>query len=485
MYSATLSGLSVVVSLAVLPGPVGDASGKKLYLLGLCVRMVMAQCMQWTSVKWPLTQLEVFMGDVLIVDDDLKRAQMVARVLETIGAGWRIASSLAECHGKVAHQVPDLVLTSEKLPDGRGANLLPVSGGLYDVVVVGDQITPEGMLECISRGARDFLVRPINEHHIAPLVAYAGRTGRISSRCHPLDEVVKSGSGMVVGSCVGMLDALKTAGLAARTSAAVMIYGESGTGKDLMAREIHTASGRSGRFVALNCAAVAEGIAESELFGHERGAFTGAVTRRAGCFEQADGGTLFLDEIGEASPAFQAKLLRALDRGEFSRVGGQSVVRTDVRLVAATNRDLEAMVEAGPFRLDLFYRLSAMTISLPPLRERREDIPYIVQAMLLQHVIHRAVLACQNGVIHPEHFGGLKSRKSASKTQLETLCEIEQAHIERVLVATGGNQGRACELLGVSRPTLRRKIRRYALVKNMEHEFDLDLQEGSTDNYNE
>ena len=354
------------------------------------------------------------------------------------------------------------------------------------------------ILEALSLGARDFLVHPIDRQTLDILISQLQVGGKIALHYLSQNPRNESPTGMVIGSCPDMLLALKRAGLSARTSASVLIYGESGTGKELMAREIHRASGRSGTFVALNCAAIAEGIAESELFGHERGAFTGAITRRAGCFEQADGGTLFLDEIGEASPAFQAKLLRVLDRGEFVRVGGQSPIQTQVRIIAATNRDLNAMIEQGEFRLDLFYRLSAVTISLPPLRERSEDIPHIVQAMLtrlkadtgvevqgvseaavaylagcewpgnlreLQHAIYRAALACQKGVIRPEHLDVLRPTQSSAPDKIETLYEIEQAHIERVMLATGGNQGRACELLGISRPTLRRKIRRYAVER--------------------
>ncbi len=436
------------------------------------------------------------MRDILIIDGNPQRAAQSARLLEDMDANARIAGSFRECLKYIATRSPDLALVAETLPDARGLALLREFDGMCPVVIVGEYMASDKLLEALSLGARDFLVHPLDLQTLDVLIAQLRVEGKISKRYLPQHDEAESSNEMVIGSCPNMLFALKRAGLVARTSASVLIYGESGTGKELMAREIHRASGRSGAFVALNCAAVAEGIAESELFGHERGAFTGAVTRRIGCFEQADGGTLFLDEIGEASPAFQAKLLRALDRGEFVRVGGQSPVRTQVRVVAATNCDLKAMVKRDAFRLDLFYRLSAVTITLPPLRERREDIPRIAQAMLarlkgdagvavkgvseaaieylvgyewpgnlreMQHAIYRAALACQKGVIRPEHLDDLSPRQGSASNRIETLSEIEQAHIERVLIATGGNQGRACELLGVSRPTLRRKIRRYAL----------------------
>ena len=438
------------------------------------------------------------MGDILIVDGNPQRAMQLVQLLKELGANARTASSFFHCLKRIEEKIPDLALVAETLPDGRGLKLLPVFDGLCPVVIIGEYMASDRILEALSSGARDFLVHPIDRQTLDILISQLQGEGKIALHYLSQNPGSESPTGMVIGSCPDMLFALKRAGLAARTSATVLIYGESGTGKELMAREIHWASGRVGAFVALNCAAIAENIAESELFGHERGAFTGAITRRAGCFEQADGGTLFLDEIGEASPAFQAKLLRVLDRGEFVRVGGQSPIQTQVRIIAATNRDLDSMIEQDKFRLDLFYRLSAVTIALPPLRERSEDIPHIVQAMLtrlktdtgveiqgvseaavtylagcewpgnlreLQHAIYRAALACQKGVIRPEHLDVLKSTQSSAQDKVETLDEIEQAHIERVLLTTGGNQGRACELLGISRPTLRRKIRRYAFER--------------------
>ncbi len=435
------------------------------------------------------------MGDILIVDGNPQRAMQLVQILKELGANARTASSFFHCLKRIEEKIPDLALVAETLPDGKGLKLLPVFDGLCPVVIVGEYMASDRILEALSLGARDFLVHPLDRQALDILISQLQVEGKIALHYLSKNPRNESATGMVIGSCPEMLFALKRAGLAARTLASVLIYGESGTGKELLAREIHRASGRLGTFVALNCAAIAEGIAESELFGHERGAFTGAITRRAGCFEQADGGTLFLDEIGEASPAFQAKLLRVLDRGEFVRVGGQSPIKTQVRVIAATNRDLESMIDQDEFRLDLFYRLSAVTISLPPLRERSEDIPHIVQAMLtrlktdagvevqgvseaavayltrcdwpgnlreLQHAIYRAALACQKGVIHPEHLDVLRPIQSDESNKIETLYEIEQAHIERVMLATGGNQGRACELLGISRPTLRRKIRRYA-----------------------
>ena len=189
--------------------------------------------------------------------------------------------------------------------------------------------------------------------------------------------------GMVVGICPEMIETLKTVGAVSNALATVLVRGESGTGKELLARAVHRASGRTGAFVAINCVAVVESLTESELFGHERGAFRGATDRREGCFEQANGGTLFLDEIEDASPSFQAKFLRELDRGEFIRVGGQQVICPDVRLVAATNANLEDLVSEGRFRPDLYYRINEVTMNLPALRERREDIQLLANRLLV------------------------------------------------------------------------------------------------------
>jgi len=301
----------------------------------------------------------------------------------------------------------------------------------------------------------------------------------------------------VIGNCPRMLAALKMAGQVARTKTTVLVRGESGTGKELMARALHRISDRRGPFVAVNCAAVVESLAESELFGHERGAFTGASERRTGCFERAHGGTLFLDEVGDAPPAFQAKLLRVLDRGEFYRVGGRDLVRPDVRVVAATNRPLESSVLAGSFRKDLYYRLGEISVDLPPLKERRADIPVLAARLLeranrkmsrsiegmseealellgshdwpgnareLQNVINRAVVHCRGRILQARHLAlNFQRSTQGDPVPARTLREMEETHILRTLDVSGWNRGRACRLLGISRPTLRRKMRTYGM----------------------
>jgi two-component system response regulator HydG len=302
-----------------------------------------------------------------------------------------------------------------------------------------------------------------------------------------------SESGRLIGKSQAFLQALEVARKAAAVRSTVLILGESGTGKELAARLVHE-SGPGGPFVALNCAALVETLLESELFGHEKGAFTGAVRSRPGQFEAADGGTLFLDEVCEMSPAMQAKLLRAIQERRFTRVGGTEPVEVDVRLIAATNRDIAREVEEGRFREDLYFRLAVLTLRLPPLRERREDIPLLAEHFLgtlatqmkkpvkkisaaaierlsgyswpgnvreLQNVIERAVVLAEGDTIEPELLL-LDSRRPPEEIPLD-LQEAEKILILRALQQTGGRKGEAIRLLGISWPTLNKKLKEYGL----------------------
>ncbi len=443
------------------------------------------------------------MDQVLLVDGDEGFCRDMAERLTRRGFLVSQAGTALEGLRMVQKRAPKLVLTEAVLPDGDGFPLLEAAQGqegYTPVVVVSETFSPELVFSAISRGAYDCLPKPVDDPALDDLLGRLQGEGRPSLRCRTDRDTPLAGAQdeMVVGRCGAMIQALKTAGAVADTDATVLLKGESGTGKELFARAIHQASVRPGPFVAVNCAAVVETLTESELFGHERGAFTGAVERRPGCFEQADGGTLFLDEIGDAPPAFQAKLLRVLDRGEFYRVGGQELIHPDVRVVAATNSDLDDLVASGRFRGDLFYRLCEIAIHLPPLRERRSDIPPLVRRTLvginqrlhrkvwgvsedalerlmsyhwpgnvreLQNVITRAAMLCRGETILPVHLCGLRSEaEPEGLEQVPTLAEMERDHIARVLHITGWNRGRACQLLGITRPTLRRKMRYYGLV---------------------
>ena len=304
----------------------------------------------------------------------------------------------------------------------------------------------------------------------------------------------------VIGGSAEVLAALRMARRVADSTATLLIQGESGTGKELLARVVHEESGRS-PFVAVNCAAIPENLLESELFGHEKGAFTGAMGRRIGRFERANGGTLFLDEVGDMSPAMQAKILRVLQEHEVERVGGDRTVPVDVRVVAATNRDLAAEVAEGRFREDLFYRLAVVVVHLPPLRERGGDVELLVRhfvahfagrhgrpveevapetiALLhayrwpgnvrqLGNVIEGALLVADGPVLLPEHLppqirgasDGDSAPSAPPSDRLLPLREMERLHIHRALARTGGNLVQAAELLGIHRNTLRDKLRR-------------------------
>jgi transcriptional regulator with PAS, ATPase and Fis domain len=305
----------------------------------------------------------------------------------------------------------------------------------------------------------------------------------------------------VIGGSAGVLAALRMARRVADSTATVLIQGESGTGKELLARVVHDESGRA-PFVAVNCAAIPENLLESELFGHEKGAFTGAVTRRVGRFERANGGTLFLDEVGDMSPSMQAKILRALQEHEVERVGGDRAVPVDVRVLAATNRDLAAEVAAGRFREDLYYRLAVVVLRLPPLRERGGDVELLARhfvahfarshgrdvddvapeamALLrayrwpgnvrqLGNVIEGALLVADGPVLLPEHLppdvraaaaGDSSEPVPVQGDHLLPLREMERLHINRALARTGGNLVQAADLLGIHRNTLRDKLRR-------------------------
>jgi DNA-binding NtrC family response regulator len=435
------------------------------------------------------------MCDVLLIGD--------VQTLQTWFDGWigdatnawmqveTVGDALSICN-----QVkPKIILVGDHSLKKDLQLLIKQATPLSRVVIVGHFFDAKYFQLVLDWGANDFWVIPIgvdqlNQKLRRSRLAIEARKPELAVHSQKEDE-------MVIGTSQDMVTALRMASLVAKTDTTVLIRGESGTGKELLAREIHRLSGRSGPFIALNCAAVSEGVAESELFGHERGSFTGAVSQRLGCFEQAHGGTLFLDEVGDAPMTFQAKLLRVLERNEFTRVGGQQLICADVRIIAATNGDIETLIEAGDFRLDLHYRLGAVTVFLPPLKDRREDLPEIIGKMVgklneklhksikgvskqaveqllayewpgnlreLYQVLHRAVLLCRQGVIEAEHLYGIgEGRQQENLVHIQTLSEIEEAHIVHVLDIVEGNRGRACDLLGISRPTLRRKLRQYAL----------------------
>lgn len=438
------------------------------------------------------------MCDVLLIGDETNVDKWFGEG-EELAETWLQVETCDDAWDIFKQVKPKIILVGEQAFRKDLQSLIKQVTPWARVVVVGRFFDTQFFQMVLDWGADDFWVMPID---IAQLDQKL-RKSRLAIEAWKPQRVVQNQKAdeMVIGTSQDMVTALRMASLVAKTDTTVLIRGESGTGKELLAHEIHRLSGRTGPFVALNCAAVSDGVAESELFGHERGSFTGAVSQRMGCFEQANGGTLFLDEVGDAPMTFQAKLLRVLEKNEFTRVGGQQLIRADVRIIAATNGNIETLIDAGDFRLDLHYRLGAVTVCLPPLRERREDLPEIIGKMVgklneklhrsvqgvskqaveqmlayhwpgnlreLYHVLHRAVLLCRQGVVDTEHLQGVGEGGQQEKlVHIQTLSEIEEAHIALVLDIVEGNRGRACDLLGISRPTLRRKLRQYALEEDI------------------
>ena len=442
------------------------------------------------------------MDRVLVIDDNVDFLESMGFCLEDGGFQVEAAKTAAEGLRAALKAPPRVILLDLNLPDGSGLSVLRELNKhsvTAPVLMVTGFPTSGTVMEALRLGALDYLTKPISPEFLIRTVRSFIRRPGSSGYEEPQDRL-ESDEDAFLGRSQKMLDVFKSIGRVAPTSAPVLLRGESGSGKELAARAIHCNSNRTGPFVPINCSAVVETLAESELFGHEKGAFTGAVERRRGRFEMADGGTLFLDEIGDAPLSLQVKLLRALDRGEFERVGGRETVRPDVRIVTATNRDLEEMVREGRFREDLYYRLSVVTIHLPPLRDRQEDIPFLTRHLIrriscglgrridgishravqklmirnwpgnvreLDNVLTRAVINAGEGIVEsddlptPVDTGRIGSDKEEASPV--TLAEAEQVQIERVLQVTSGNRGRACELLGITRPTLRRKMREYGL----------------------
>lgn len=345
-----------------------------------------------------------------------------------------------------------------------------------------------------------------------------------------IDETLKPGINTMVGRSNAMQEVYKTIGLVAPKPVTVLITGESGTGKELVARAIHQAGPTpNGPFVAINCAAIVETLLESELFGHEKGSFTGAISRQAGKFELAEKGTIFLDEVGELSPSVQAKLLRVLQEKEYVMVGGTTTRTTNARVVAATNVDLSEHVGDGRFREDLFYRLQVINIEIPPLRERKGDINDLVPTLLnrinremhrtvsvtglsldvmdalraydwpgnireLENVLTKASAVCQGNTITqdllPSHIASrqvdeVKETRQPAELSLQ---DVEKSHISRVLEATNWHRGRTCEILGISRPRLRRLISQFSLEPpdgHASHLDDIDNEDASMDSIND
>ncbi len=451
-------------------------------------------------------------GQILVIDDDEGNRKSTELALRKDGYAVSSFASGEEGLDHLRQAGADLLVTDLRMPTMDGLEVLKqakkVDPGIAVLVITGFG-SVESAVDAMKQGADDYLQKPVNLVELRKRVAAGVEKRRLAQEVACLKERLqeKFSFGQIIGSSKGMQRVLHQLSLVAPTRSTVLIVGESGTGKELIANALHQNSPRSEeRFLPINCAAIPTDLLESELFGHERGAFTGAVQRKAGKFELADRGTLFLDEIGEMPSALQAKLLRVLEERSFMRVGGTETIQVDVRIVAATNTDIESNVAAGIFRSDLYYRLKVVTIQIPPVRERVEDIPLLVHRFLetfkeengrrelsLDPEVLEVMKRCRwNGNVReirnlieslvvlapPERTSiGLEDLPDNYRTPspgpvagtvsaglARTMDEIEKEAILRTLEETGGNRTRAAEILGIGLRTLQRKLREYDQV---------------------
>jgi DNA-binding NtrC family response regulator len=442
---------------------------------------------------------------VLIVEDDRSARLGLTELVRAWGFTVEAAEDGREGLAMVASFRPSIIVTDLVMPNMSGLELLEALDGEtahIRVVLLTAQGTVETAVDALKRGAEDYLTKPVDPQRLRHLLERlaeleAARRENTTLRRRLREE---GRFGRLVGASRGMRQIYEVIEQAAPTQASVLIIGESGTGKELVAQTLHQLSPRAAQpFVAINCAAIPDSLLESEIFGHEKGAFTGALERRAGCFELADRGTLFLDEIAEMQPTTQVKLLRVLQERRFRRLGGRAEQEVDVRIIAATNMDATQAVRDGKLREDLYYRLNVFTLALPRLRDRVDDLPLLVQTFIdefnqrdarqvkavdpeamrrlerhtwpgnvreLRNVVERAVILSRGDLLQPEHLPSFEpapapgAANGPSLTPGMTVHEMEERLIVATLEAAGGNKTRAAEMLGVSLKTLHNKLNR-------------------------
>ena len=466
---------------------------------------------------------------IIVLEDDLIVRKNLEHQLRNRRYDVAAVSTIAEAQDYLNRDNFDLIFLDVRLPDGDGTDLLKTiqlrPQKPLCVVTTGFG-SVESAVECMKNGAFDYLIKPFSSEQIGVTLKKAEDFTQLLRVNRFLSQDEDSGYELL-GSSSGMENLRQLIRKVARTQATVLIQGESGTGKELVARAIYRESTRANApFIKVNCAAIPENLIESEFFGHEKGSFTGALTKREGRFELAHGGTILLDEISEISPTVQAKLLRVLQERELERVGGNRTIKVDVRVLATTNRHLEQSVERKEFRQDLYFRLNVVPIPVPPLRERAEDVPFLSQEFMkrftrkhgvdvtgfsdaassvlkrhqwpgnvreLQNVIERAVILCgEGGLLEPEHLGLSTSSLSVPKTisadtagptglirtastaeadSFHSLAELEKHHILAALEKCHGNRTHAAKILDISIRTLRNKLHEYnGTGANAEHE---------------
>ncbi len=446
---------------------------------------------------------ETLAGRVLVVDDETNIGDSIKEALERCGCTVEVAGSAEAALVRLERSAPDLVLCDIRLPGMDGIELLGRIRELYPgipVVMITGYASIESAVGCIQAGAANYLPKPFKPAQVRHAVAAILERKRLHDENEYLRTQLRHvlGDDAVLGQSPAMQRVFQVAQTVAGTDSSVLITGESGTGKEILARFIHSASPRRERaFVTVNCAAIPQNLLESELFGHKRGAFTGAVYGRRGSFEMADRGTLFLDEIGEMPIDMQAKILRALEERQIKLVGSEEPIPVNVRIVAATNKDLEQEIRAGRFREDLFWRLNVVQLVLPPLRQRREDVLALARHFLalfshelkkpipdfsgdvaeallrydwpgnvreLRNAVERAVIFAESGKpvrlahLPPQLRPGAPSEGDGGRAGFRSLRDLEEDYIREVVAACAGNRSRAAEILGISSVTLWRKL---------------------------
>ena len=442
---------------------------------------------------------------ILVADDDQVARELLAEALGREGYRVRVAANGEECLRMAEAEVFDLALVDLRMPglDGLAVlkGLAPIQPDL-PVVILTAFASIETAIEAVNAGACDYLSKPFRMEEIKVVVRRTLESRRLARENlqYRQDLQARFGVEALIGQARQMVEIYKLVARVAALDTTVLIEGETGTGKELVARAIHHASARADRpFVVIDCTALPEALFESEVFGHERGSFTGAVAARRGLFETSTGGTCFLDEIGELTAPLQAKLLRVLQERTIRRVGGNEAIPVDVRIVAATNHDLRKLVGDGGFRDDLYYRLAVVTITMPPLRERPMDIPLLARHFLdklahasgratkrispealslltayhwpgnvreLEHVLERAVALSSSDVVLPDDLPSQVRREPEHAPRLPaaemTLEDVKRWYVTKVLEDMGGNKLRAAEVLGIDRRTLYRILDRQA-----------------------
>ncbi|MBS1527084.1 MAG: sigma-54-dependent Fis family transcriptional regulator [Bacteroidetes bacterium] len=445
-------------------------------------------------------------GKLLIIDDEERLRNLMARILQLEDYEVITASAGKEGLKKLQHETVNVVLSDVKLPDCNGIELteqIKKNWPATEVIVLTAFGTINDGVKAIKAGAFDYITKGDDNEKIIPLVSKAMDKALLQQRVAELENKLndKFGFDRIIGKSSAIIDAIKLAQKVAQTGTTVLLLGETGTGKEVFAEAIHQASARKGKpFVAVNCSAFTKELLESELFGHKAGSFTGATKDKKGLFEEANGGTIFLDEMGELDPELQAKLLRVLESQEFLKVGDTRPTKVNVRVLAATNRDLQAEIETNHFRSDLYYRLSVFQITLPALRERKKDIPLLAGYFMhyfaakvkkpvnkmspgfiekletyywpgnireLKNVIERATILCDSNELDetllPYEIQTIQPPRANHTLSAFDLASVEKLHIQRVLNHTHGNRADAARLLNIGIATLYRKLKEYGL----------------------